>query len=149
MRRLWRIVLGMAMVMVLGAGSALAASAGHDYLRVLDSLPRVGSYVSDMPGYTCLLQRKGYEFSEFHGKIGAAAYQEQMDSYGRIASLRIIPRQQVSLTTEEAAGLIHKLSSSYGRPSHSEGDKLIWDGRTGYTGSLDTQSGALDLHLAK
>lgn len=149
MEKVCRTVMVMLTVMILGTASVLAAGLGRSYENALNALPRVGTYLSDMPGYTCLLQRKGYEFSEFHGTIGAAVYQEELDSYGRIASLRIVPRQQVRLTADEAAGLIHKLSTSYGRPAASEGDKLIWDGSTGYTGSFDTQSGALELNLAQ
>ena len=95
MGKLWRILMMVTMVVVFCAGSVLAAGAGRSYINALNSLPRVGSYVADMPGYTTMLQRKGYVFEEFHGSIGVAAYQESVDAYGRIDSLCISPRQAV------------------------------------------------------
>ena len=149
MGKVWRIFMMAAMVVVFCAGSVLAAGAGRSYINVLNSLPRVGSYVADMPGYTNLLQRKGYEFEEFHGSIGVASYQESVDAYGRIASLRIMPRQAVQMETGEIAEVLHKLSVHYGRPDESDADKVIWNGSTGYKGSFDTKSGIIQMTLTK
>ena len=149
MGKVWRIFMMAAMVVVFCAGSVLAAGVGRNYINVLNSLPRVGSYVADMPGYTNLLQRKGYEFEEFHGHIGVAAYQEDVDAYGRIASLRIMPRQAVQMETGEIAEVLHKLSVHYGRPDESDADKVIWNGSTGYKGSFDTKSGIIQMTLTK
>ena len=149
MGKVWRIFMMAAMVVVFCAGSVLAAGAGRSYINVLNSLPRVGSYVADMPGYTTMLQRKGYVFEEFHGSIGVASYQESVDAYGRIASLRITPRQAVQMETGEIAEVLHKLSVHYGRPDESDADKVIWNGSTGYKGSFDTKSGIIQMTLTK
>ena len=149
MGKLWRILVMVSVIAVLGAGAVLAAGAGRSYMNVLNSLPRVGTYVSDMPGYTTMLQRKGYEFDEFHGSSGLAVYHETVDSYGRIASLHIQPRQAVNFTAEETAQIIHKLSVCYGRPDESSGDKLLWNGSTGYQGSFDTRLGIIILQQVK
>ena len=149
MGKLWRIFLTMVFVMVVCAGSVLAAGAGRSYVNVLNSLPQVGAYVADMPGYTTLLQRKGYVFEEFHGSIGVAAYQESVDTYGRIESLCISPRQAVHLDTGEIAEILHKLSVHYGRPDESAADKVIWNGSTGYKGSFDTKRGIIQMKLTK
>ena len=149
MGKLWRILMMAAMVVVFCAGSVLAAGAGRSYINALNSLPRVGSYVADMPGYTTMLQRKGYVFEEFHGSMGVAAYQESVDAYGRIDSLSISPRQAVQMDIGEIAEILHKLSVHYGRPDESSADKVIWNGSTGYKGSFDTKSGVIVMNLTK
>ncbi|WP_026766387.1 hypothetical protein [Selenomonas ruminantium] len=143
MGKLWRILMMVTMVIVFCAGSVLAAGVGRSYINALNSLPRVGTYVADMPGYTTMLQRKGYVFEEFHGRIGVAVYQESVDAYGRIERLCISPRQAVQMDTGEVAEILHKLSVHYGRPDESSADKVIWNGSTGYKGSFDMKNGIL------
>ncbi len=149
MGKLWRIFMMITLAVVFCTGSVLAAGAGRSYVNALNSLPRVGTYVADMPGYTTLLQRKGYVFEEFHGNIGVTSYHESVDAYGRIESLNISPRHAVRLDTAEIAQVLHKLSVHYGRPDESDGDRVIWNGSTGYKGSFDTKSGLIDITLAK
>lgn len=147
MGRVWRVML-MTVLLALGSISAAgAASAGQNYVHLLNSLPHVGGWVTDMPGYTSLLLRKGYVFEEFHGVQGGIRYDESIDGAGRIASLSLEPRSSISLSPEETASIIHKLSVSYGRPDTSQGDRLIWDGTRGVQGYFDTRSGSLQLRL--